>query len=641
MKKKPKANAPAKSSGVGTILWLLAIAVATMGVFWLPWQIPFSAPVVGESYALGFNNHVGVLALGLSIFLGAAACWFGVRAAAFKWLQQNPRFFPPWREAPAEYIVLICFSTLMAGFILFWSSYLVDPAWCEARGFMYGMDLLALGQVPYRDFMYNYGPATIYLPLWLSDASRGLLSFEQAYAVFLVLFTIGGFTAVFVFLRSLELPRLARPFILGLVLIVWTSLSMGLQYTPLRFFIVPLSLVFFDAVASGEAARGIAQTVRIALGAAIAVGACLAISPEMGISATVAVASYAFILILRRSIANAAACFLGAVVVFAATLIAFPGYLDSVFAFGGGGGNFPIYPNLNNLCMVAMSLIVLPPLIVSAITNSAEKRSPLALSLAVGGGILLPAAFGRCDPGHVGINGMILIIMMFPAAAAAGKMAFRVWIGVYAIVWMAILEYSYWTQYIPNFTSAATMHDFYQTHPDQVAAWKAKWNALLLSSPHGKDLHWGKVLPFPDGLDQLTSKGRVLLTSSSEGNLWLARFLLLQKDPPREYFHAYSQGVSTPAQIETKVQQDLAYQFLIVPESVVQMVGHKIDPAAYQEGTDSFLSSILFFPVTSEVKNSPYLPDTEYAARMLTYYKVIGRYESYLVLERNPGKTTP
>ena len=641
MKKKPKANAPAKSSGVGTILWLLAIAVATMGVFWLPWQIPFSAPVVGESYALGFNNHVGVLALGLSIFLGAAACWFGVRAAAFKWLQQNPRFFPPWREAPAEYIVLICFSTLMAGFILFWSSYLVDPAWCEARGFIYGMDLLAVGQVPYRDFMYNYGPATIYLPLWLSDASRGLLSFEQAYAVILVLFTIGGFAALFVFLRSLELPKLARSFILGLVLIVWTSLSMGLQYTPLRFFIVPLSLVFFDAVAVRQAMGGIGQVVRIALAAAVTVGACLAISPEMGIAATVAVASYAFVLVLRRSIAGAAACFLGAVIVFAATLFVFPGYLDSVFAFGSGGGNFPIYPNLNNLCMVAMSLIVLPPLIVSAVTNSEEKKSPLALSLAVGGGMLLPAAFGRCDPGHVGINGAILIIMMFPAAAAAGKMAFRIWMGVYAIIWMVLLEYSYWTQYIPNFTSAESMHDYYQAHPDQVAAWKAKWSALLLSSPHGKDLHWSKVLPFPEGLDQLTSKGRVLLTSSNEGNLWLARYLLLQRDPPREYFHAYSQGASTPAQIETKVQQDRAYQFLIAPESVVGLVGHKIDPAAYQEGTDSFLSRILFFPVTSEVKNSPYLPDTEYAARMLNYYKIIGRYESYLILEQNPTVATP
>jgi hypothetical protein len=590
---------------------------------------------------LGFNNHIGVLALGFSLFLGAAACWFGDRPAAYKWIQPSPRLFPPWQDAPTEYILLAGFSVLMGGFILFWSSYLVDPAWCEARGFIYGIDLLALGQVPYRDFMYNYGPATIYLPLWLSDVSRGLLSFEQSYAVILVLFTVAGFVAYFVFLRSLELPKLARPLILGLGLIVWTSLSMGLQYAPLRFFIVPLSLVFLDAIASKEGSSRFAPVVRIGVAAAIAAGACLAISPEMGIAATVAIASYAFILILRRSVANAAASFIGAALVFGITLLAFPGYLDSVFAFGSGGGNFPIYPNFNNLCMVAISLLVLPPLIVSAITNSTEKKSPLALSLAVGGGMLLPAAFGRCDPGHVGINGIALIILMFPAAAAAGKLGFRIWMAVYTIIWVLLLEYSYWSQYVPNYTSAVSMHDSYRAHPDQVAAWKAKWNALLLSSPYGRNLHWSKVLPFPDGLDQLTSKGRVLLTSSSEGNLWLARYLLLQKDPPHEYFHAYSQGASTPAQIELKVQQDRAYQFLVVPESVVAMVGRTIDPAAYQEGTDSFLSRILFFPVTSTVRNSPYLPDTEYATRMLNYYKIIGRYESYLILEQSSSTAAP
>lgn len=179
------------------------------------------------------------------------------------------------------------------------------------------------------------------------------------------------------------------------------------------------------------------------------------------------------------------------------------------------------------------------------------------------------------------------------------------------------------------------MHAFYQQHPDLVASWKEKWNALRLASPHGQDLHWSKTLMFPTGLDQLTSKGRVLLTSGNEGNLWLARFLLLQKDPPREYFHAYSQGVSTDAQVETKVEQDRAYQYLIVPESDVALVGRKIDLAAYSQGTDSFLSRLLFFPVTSEARNTPYLPDTEYAARMLNYYKIVGRFDSYLVLEQN------
>jgi hypothetical protein len=630
MKKKKPVT---KYRRVATILWTVAILIAAIGVFWLPWHLGSSTPVVGESYAFGFNNRAGILALGVSIFLGAAACYFsGKPAVAYKWIQASPRLFPPWKEARAEYALLIGISALMAAFILFWSSYLVDPAWCEARGFIYGMDLLALGQVPYTDFMYNYGPATIYLPLWLSNLSGGFFSIEQSYAMVMVFFTIGGFVALFAFLRSLEIPTSLRPLVLGVALLVWTCLTMGLQYGPLRFLIVPISLVFLDSVAARQSGRGIAALVWIGVAAAIAAAVSLAISPEMGISTTVAVAAYGFILMLRRWFAGAAACLLGAGIVFAATLLGYHGYLDSVFAFGSGGGNFPIYPNLHNICLVVISLITLSPLIASALANPTEKRAPLALALAVGGGMLLPVAFGRCDPGHVIANSVIPALMMFPAAA--GKVAFRIWISVFALLSVILYQVSYWTVYTGNFTYGIQWHEFYQTHPEQVATWKAKWDALRLSTPGGAALHWSKVLPFPEELEQLTSKGRVLLTNSSEGNLWLARFLLLQKQPPREYFDAYSQGASTPAQIERKVKEDRVYQFLIVPQSAITPLSGTIDLGAYQQGTSSFLSKLFLFPVNSEVKNSPYLPDTEYARRILGYFEPMGRYNSYVILRR-------
>ena len=489
----------------------------------------------------------------------------------------------------------------------------------------------------------NYGPATIYLPLWLSRLSGGLLSFEQSYAAILVLFTTGGFVALFVILRRLEMPKSARPLILGLAVLVWTCLTMGLQYSSLRFLIVPVSLIFLDAVASRQAAGGIAPPIRIGLAAGIAVAGCLAISPEMGISGTLAVAAYGFVLMLRRSIAEAAGCWLAAVVIFAATLLVFPGYLDSVFAFGSGGDNFPIYPNLHNVCVVIISLITLPRLIASALANPAEKRAPLALALAVGGGMLLPVAFGRCDPGHVAYNSMIPVLMMFPAAAAAGKAALRLWTGAYAALFVILLQISYWNHYTGNYAYGIQMHGFYQAHPDLVASWKAKWNALRLSVPGGENLQWSKVLYYPVELEQLTSKGRVLLTSGNESNLWLARFLLLQKEPPREYFDAYSQGASAPAQIARKVREDLAYQYLIVPESAMAPLSGSIDLGAYQRWTTAFMSKLFLFPVSwvsSEVKHSPYLPDTEYARRILVDYKPIGPYKpywpgiSYVVLAR-------
>ena len=638
MKKKPVVQ----SRKAGPILRTASVIVAAVGVFWLPWHFTSTTPVPGESYTLGFNNHVGILALGLAIFLSAAASYVGAqRPSSYKWLQANPQFFPQLKDARGEYWILIGICALMSAFILFWSSYLVDPAWCEARGFYYGMDLMALGQVPYRDFMFNYGPATIYLPLWLSRISSGLLSVEQAYATVLVLFTIAGFVSLFVFLRSLEIPKAVRPLVLGLAALVWTCLTMGLQYAPLRFLIVPVSLVFMDAVASRQSGERVAAFVRTGFAAALAVAACLAISPEMGISCTVAVMAYGFVLMLRRSVPGVAACVAGATLVFAGTLLVFPGYLDSVFAFGSGGSNFPIYPNLHNICLVTTTLITLSPLIASGLANPGEKRAPLALALAVAGGMLLPVAFGRCDPGHVILNSVIPALMMFPAAASAGKAAFRVWASVYAVLSVILFQVSWWSMYVANFASGIQMHEFYRTNPDQVASWTKKWDALRLSTPRGKELHWSKVLPFPEELEQLTSRGRVLLAAGNEGNLWLARFLFLQKEPPREYFDAYSQGASTPAQIERKVQEDRTYQFLIVPQGAISPLAGPIDLGAYQHGTSTFLSKLFLFPVNSEVKNSPYLPETEYARRILFYYDFlkddagkIQPYSAYFILRK-------
>jgi len=248
--------------------------------------------------------------------------------------------------------------------------------------------------------------------------------------------------------------------------------------------------------------------------------------------------------------------------------------------------------------------------------------------------MLLPVAFGRCDPGHVIINGIIPALMMFPAMAATGKMAFRIWTAAYLAVFVVTSEIGYWSQYIPNFKEGISMHEYYAAHPDQVAAWAAKWEALRLASPHGKDLHWSKVLPFPDGLDQLTSKGRVLMTGDCEGNMWLSRYLLLQKDPPREYFDAFSLGASTPAQLERRVKEDEAYRYLMVPQSAMQMLNGSINLSAYQQSLSNYLSKLLQFPVNSEVKNAPYMPDTEYARRIINDYKPIGKYGSFVILEK-------
>ena len=312
----------------------------------------------------------------------------------------------------------------------------------------------------------------------------------------------------------------------------------------------------------------------------------------------------------------------------------FPDYLLSVFAFASGGSNFPIYPDLHNLTLVGLSLFIIPALIAPALSNPSEKRAPLAAALGVAGGMLLPAAFGRSDPGHVYYNGLTPIILMFPAAAALGAAWFRRWALWYMAMFVVALQFSYWSYYYGNYMNAIGMHGFYRQNPEMVNTWKAQWDQLKEKSPCGQKLHWSKVQPFPEELLKFSEKGPMLLTSGSEGNYWLARFLILQGMMPPDYFPAYSQGAATPEQIEKRMTQSDSYEFLITPESVYGPLAGPINLDAYSQGVSAFLSKLLLFPVNSQAIRPPYFPDTEYSARMMDRFDPAAKFNGYLILQK-------
>ena len=644
----PKSNRTAlpKLTNRALLLWCAAIAVAVLGVFWLPWILSPTVPSSGDSYVLGFNNRVATFAFAVAILIATAARFYSSRPRrAYEWLAAAPRLFPPFREAWPEYSVLIALIVIKSGLLLFWTQYLVDISWCEARMFVYDINLLAMGQVPYRDFMFIYGPANLYLPYWLYHILGGALSSEQSYSIIYIIFDALGTLGVFIFLRSLEIGNGTRWLILLSCLVTWFTVSLGLQYTIIRYFAVPVTLILLDFVARRQNGSGALALVSIGLAATLAAAVCLSISPDIGLAGAAGVAGYGVALWLRRSIPLALVCWAGAIVTFAATLLVFPGYLQSILDISSGTNTFPIYPSFHNLLMVAVVLIIIPALIISALGSPNEARAPLTLALAIGGGMMLPAAFSRCDPGHVMINSTIPTLMMFPAALTVGRKTFWSWTAVYVAGFPLFVQLQYWspTCYLGNFKIGIQQHQFYRQHPEVVAAWKAKWDALLAANPYGKSLHWSNVLPFPEELDQFTSKGTMVLTTSSEWNAAIARYLLLQRKPPFEYFDAYSLGAVTPSEIQTKVQQESAYPFLLVPNSVLAPLGGKIDMNAYRKGEDAALTSMIMFPVDSVPKNVPYFPDTEFIRKMLNDYKPVARYQNYYIFAKRdwvPGQAS-
>jgi hypothetical protein len=67
--------------GASRLITISAFAAACVAMFVIPWFFPRNQPVLGESYALGFNNRLAVVGLCVVIIAAAMARWFSPTAA--------------------------------------------------------------------------------------------------------------------------------------------------------------------------------------------------------------------------------------------------------------------------------------------------------------------------------------------------------------------------------------------------------------------------------------------------------------------------------------------------------------------------------------------------------------------------------
>jgi hypothetical protein len=122
-------NRPSKSR----LITISAFAAACVAMFVIPWIFPRTQPVVGESYALGFNNRLAVIGLCLVIVAAALARLFSASAAddareTLAWFAGDG-----WqairRTTKLELAILGLFCFFMTQFILWWDGMLVIPYW--------------------------------------------------------------------------------------------------------------------------------------------------------------------------------------------------------------------------------------------------------------------------------------------------------------------------------------------------------------------------------------------------------------------------------------------------------------------------------------------------------------------------------
>lgn len=610
-------------------LWITAACL----VFVLPWHVGGLHPVKGESYAFGFNNKAGILGLGICLaILTMLKAWvFNPPCVRpLNWLRDKVEFIPSFHQARSEYLILAACSAAMFFANLWWNSVLVMPYWGGENAYFLGrIDLLSIGYKPYQDFQFNYGPALLYVPLWLSRATFGHLGFEDAYAWCVALSFVIGFGCVFVFLRAMSIPDRLRPLILLLSLVMWMCITMGLNYSPLRFTVLPAALVLFDRSLSLPSV-GIPKWLITGISAFLSSAACFLISPEMGIAISLGLLAYASIAIFSDRTPSGLAILVAITLCCGGMSICFRGYLHGVLSFSSGANNFPVYPNVTNLMLLGSSLVVIPGLLSAAWIGKADRRASLAAAISLAALPLLAASYGRCDPGHVVINGLMILVMMFAVASSIGKPALYGWTAFFAIVVVLMGQISYWNGYRALFIQAFEIRDSYSKNPELVQKWQDAWSFQRSWSPRSSWLDWRKTVPYPAGFDDLVKDKKVGIPFGAD--IGIERSLKLQKNFGIIYNESPIPEWYTPKDIERSAKECLAYDFLLVPDSIIQQAYSNIDIPAYQRSTSEFLSGLLLYPVDSSVRNAPYIPELELIRALIASCEPIGNIPGYVLL---------
>ena len=601
----------------------LMLLAGLLGIFVAPWFVPQGQPVCSASYTLGFNNLVASLALaallaGLFVYLMRRPDRGGSTGNALAQSLFSPR---PRGGSRSSLVAFGVVATLTVAVLLSWYAAMPFIKFGEFGSDLSRLDLMVLGLRPYRDFQYNYGPAMLYPAYWIYQFFGGAVSIDAAYCAVLVMHWVGGLALLHFTVSSICSGWWATAVFLCGSLAVF-NISMGLGYTPLRFLAPIASLLFLHRTFSRWLEQGTAGRLKGAGVALLLSLGSLALSPEMGISTvagiTIFFAALFFTPLRRLSIvALVPVASLGiAVVAFSAN------YAEGVFAFGGGANNYPVFPTLAILFLIATSCLVLPHLGVLGVRER-NHHGALALGLAVGLGLLIPAAFGRCDQGHVLFNGLgIMILVLALAARLPGRAGAALVFGSCLLI-HGVLGTVVGLQGNAEVRNVLAVRASLAGFDDRKNA--ERWRAATGASGR---LVYGKLLPLLGNMKKLLDYDRIG-TPFYLGEE-IDRFIKLSGRYSPEYYSGMNMQVYTPAAVSRKIRDLSAMSVILIPKD-----GESY-PVVVDESAASVLSSYLPYPawLIPQRRRPPYVPGREVMAYIRDHFTVVRKLRKFDIWAR-------
>jgi hypothetical protein len=493
----------------------------------------------------------------------------------------------------------------------------------ETAYFLTRLDMMNLGFRPFRDFEFGYGPAMLWIPWALSRVTGGFLAIDTAYIL-----TVGLFFFLGIFALRLITMRLNLPGLWLSVVILFGSLSffnptLGIQYTPIRF-LYPMMAAFLchEKVRRGLA-WGFAASFFLPLGGFM-------LGPEVGLVTTLGILAglLAYWPSDRR---KTMVCLLAPMVALGISRLLFgPEYFDIIRSFGGGAYNFPILPAPYLLSLLGLSLWILPRIFAACL--GLGEGSPLGLSLVVSAGLFLPAALGRCDPGHVLLNGAGVFLLAMGASLRGKPKKELPWVGLAYLLCLTTMEVSFWNHYNLNIQNAVRVWQIISENLPIVRSQEFEVQKELGKQPVVQKPRWDKRLPYSTDLLALLQYPSI--ATMRGGSEDLDRFLKESGRYVSDYFVPPFDSLFSPTSAQKKSESLRKAEFVLVPEARFAQPG-EMDPNAYARGWSEFLSGLFLFPVSCRAVNAPFDPDQVILRNLSSTHHPVGRFRDMLILQAN------
>jgi|GEM_PF-2542825 len=615
------------------LYWLATAAV----IFVLPWWVPVRGPILSDSYTVGFNNTAALL--GLALMLGV------------RWLRHLWR--PAWmtlRKEIHEVVAGICQPPAQVHRGPRWASLVSATLWLVVIGgywqssplafvgevdyFLRRLDLMVLGFRPYADFEFGYGPLLLEAPFRLFQVTSGVLPLDTCYVLTVALSALAGVALLHSIVVRLPLSPRWQMALIGWCFLSTANLTIGAMYTPLRF-VFSLGAILWILAQMRRAGSSVSWP---ALGRILAIsfGACLlafSISAETGLNLSFALIAVAVVSVWSTHPRYLLLALAPPLAVAVMTALCGPAYFKLLSGFAQGGLSFPILP-LPYIIALVVTAIGIIPVLAEFIFRSEPALRPTAAALTVCFGLGLPPALGRCDPGHVYINGLGLFLFSFAVCLVSARRSLHLGAVANAFISIGTLAGTIFVYAVPI---VSAQHRMAQKFVEQADAFEAHEAAVREHLPPGavqRATRWEKRLPWTNDFLALLEYDRVATPLQSIERV--DRFLKATGRYVPEYFPDGVRTTITPQDVERKLQEVRANRYVLVPPQAMDVF--KGPPPTDLRAFEAMITQLFVFPIHGlPVRHLAYDPAREMMAMLTREYQVVKKAPSFLILERKPG----